>query len=837
MEQKKSCSFTAPEGRVDHLHAEEDLPKSQCLSQLMLESLPDAVIVTDANGHILQVNAEMERLFGYQRDELLGQPVELLIPRRYHERHLNLRRHYSEAPYRLKMNSRSDLYGRRKDGVELPVDIHLAPIESAQGRLVIGVVRDITPYKKFEDEIQNHIARKTTIAELGQLALAETALDRLMEHITAKVAQCLGVEYTKILELLPDGGSLLLKAGVGWKEGLVGQATVSTDLESQAGYTLLLSRPAEDSSLVAGEPVIVDDLRRETRFTGPPLLFEHGVVSGMSITIPGYERPYGVFGVHTTRRRQFTLDDIQFLRAIAHLLALAIDRRRAERALRASETRTRRLLEANVMGVLEGVGDQITDANPMFLEMLGYCREDLLAGRLRWKDLTPPEYRSLDAWAVEQLLNYGAVSPFEKEYIRRDGGRVPVLLGAALLERSPFTWICVAVDLSERKRLEDSLHQRAEELVEADRRKDEFLAMLAHELRNPLAPICNAVHLLHRKGGHSPEFQSPLNMIDRQARHLTRLVDDLLDVARVTRGKINLHRQRVDLAAIVVQSVETHRPSAASRRHTVTVDVPSRPCEVDGDPVRLTQMIDNLLSNAIKYTPDGGHIQVTVGAQQDEAVVSVRDDGIGIAEKELLGVFDLFAQANPGIDRARGGLGIGLPLVKKLVDLHDGHVEARSEALGLGSEFIIRLPLMRRETATPPGEDRAPSPVENPEGLEIVVVDDNHDVADSLAMLVKSWGCQVRTAYDAKAAIHLCQAYRPDVILLDIGLPGMDGYEIARRLLHDHGSSLVLVAMTGYGQAEDRRRTAAAGFHHHLVKPFDPDKLRTLLASLGSGQR
>jgi len=828
MKQKSPCSF---ETFWDAAKAGDASPENQTLCQDLFEALPDAIVVVDPQGCIRQMNAELERLFGYDREELQGQPIEVLLPKRYRERHINHRLRYCSAPYRLKMSQRSELYGRRRDGSEFPIDVHLAPIKTAEGMLILGSIRDITKHKTAEAEIQELAHRKAIIADLSQLALAGTSLDRLMEHTVRQVARCLEIEYAKVLELLPDGQALRLKAGVGWKEGLVGEATVSAGLESQAGYTLLISKPADESTLIAGEPVIVEDLSSETRFSGPPLLFEHGVVSGMSITIPGYVRPYGVLGVHTTQCRAFTPDDAQFLRAVAHILALAIERHQTEEALRESEMRARRLVEANIIGVLEGVEDQIINANQIFLDMVGYSREDLLAGKLRWPEMTPPEYRPLDDVAQDQLLNYGAVTPFEKEFIRKDGTRVPILLCATLLEGLPFTWIAFVVDLSEHKRLEDSLRRRAAELAEADRRKDEFLAMLAHELRNPLAPIRNAVHILHRQAPLIPECQRPLEMIERQTQHLARLVDDLLDVSRVTRCEINLHKLPIDLVALTARVVENHRPSASAHQHTVTSTLPPRPLYVEGDDVRLTQVLDNLLNNANKYTPDGGHIWVTVKDQNGEVLVSVRDNGIGIAQDDLPGIFDLFAQVNPGIDRARGGLGIGLSLVKRLVDMHGGSVEARSEGPGKGSEFIIHLPLLPQESELAPFSKHTQQASEAQAALRVLIVDDNYDAAESMALLVNLWGHETRIVHDGRSAVDVSRTYQPDVVLLDLGLPGMSGYEVAQRLREEYGDSIALFAVTGYGQAEDRARSAAAGFNDHLVKPIDPDTLNTLLAA------
>jgi PAS domain S-box-containing protein len=682
------------------LRKQEDTDKafreSQHLFEVLFQSVPDGLMVFDARGRIRCTNAELERLFGYTKEELLGKSVEILMPERFRRDYRQHWLRYFAAPYRRVLDSRLNLYGLRRDGAEFPVDIHLGPIESAQDALVVSIVRDITASKEAEARTRVRARQKALIADLGQLALAGIDLESLMEQFVARTAQCLEVEYAKILELLPDGQALLLKAGVGWKDGYAGQATVSAGLESQAGYTLLLSKPAKGTTLVAGEPVIVEDLNGETRFNGPPLLFEHGIVSGMSITIPGHGRPYGVLGVHTARRREFTQDDVEFLRTVTHLLALAIERQRAEEALRESEFRARCLVDANVIGVLEGVDGRILNANSIFLDMVGYSREDLLAGKLRWPEMTPPEYLPQDELIRNQLLEQGAAPPCEKEYFRKDGSRVPVLMGAALLKRSPLTWISFALDLSERKRLEDSLRQRAAELAEIDRRKDEFLAMLGHELRNPLAPIRNAVRILRRQCSSGPELQRLIEMIERQALHLTRLVDDLLDISRITRGKITLHKQPVDLAAIASHVIETHRPAVAARRHTLTVALPPGPLYLEGDEVRLAQVVDNLLTNAVKYSESGGQIHLTLDRAGDEAVLRVRDQGIGIPKESLPHIFEPFTQLDRGLDRAQGGLGIGLALVKRLVDLHGGHVDASSEGPGRGSEFMIRLPLFSR---------------------------------------------------------------------------------------------------------------------------------------------
>jgi signal transduction histidine kinase/DNA-binding response OmpR family regulator len=366
------------------------------------------------------------------------------------------------------------------------------------------------------------------------------------------------------------------------------------------------------------------------------------------------------------------------------------------------------------------------------------------------------------------------------------------------------------------------------EIQEANRGKDEFLAMLAHELRNPLAPVLHSLHVL-RLGGEPRAVELARDMIERQVRHMTRLIDDLLDVSRITRGKIRLQKRTVELAEVVGRAVDSSRPLIESRDHHLDVTLPHAPVHLVADPTRLEQVFANLLNNAAKYTEPGGLIRLSAECRGREAVVRVRDTGIGIPPQLLPRVFELFMQAHQNLDRAQGGLGIGLTLVRTLVEMHGGRVEAHSAGPGNGSEFAVHLPL--------PEEVPEPVAEANPAGppalapLRVLVVDDNRDAAESLAMLLRLDGHEVRLAHDGPAALDAAGDFRPEVVLLDIGLPGMSGHDVARRLHGGHGGAPpLLVAMTGYGQEEDRRRSREAGFDHHLVKPVDPQVLRQLLA-------
>jgi CheY-like chemotaxis protein len=372
--------------------------------------------------------------------------------------------------------------------------------------------------------------------------------------------------------------------------------------------------------------------------------------------------------------------------------------------------------------------------------------------------------------------------------------------------------------------------QAEEALREADRRKDEFLATLAHELRNPLAPISNAVQLMRRPDGRR-QSDRVVEMVGRQVRQIVTLVDDLMEVSRITRGKIDLRMERVPVAEIIQSAVETSQLAIERAGHQLAVALPEEPLVLQADRVRLTQVFANLLNNAAKYTDAGGRIWVEVWREDGMALVSVRDTGIGIPAEALPRVFDMFAQAHRAVGRGQGGLGIGLTMVRSLVEMHYGTVEAHSGGAGLGSEFLVRLPLAPQDEGAGERPGLAQARPDTPfAGQRILVVDDNRDAADTLGLLLEADGADVRVVYDGRAALAMAESFLPSSVLLDIGMPGMDGYEVARRLRQDERyTSLRIVALTGWGQDADRRQTRNRGFTYHLTKPVSLEELQQIL--------
>jgi PAS domain S-box-containing protein len=445
----------------------------------------------------------------------------------------------------------------------------------------------------------------------------------------------------------------------------------------------------------------------------------------------------------------------------------------------------------------------------------------------------PPERLAEEDEIISRLKRGERVEHFETERVRSDGTRIQVSLTISPLKDEDGHVIGaskIVRDVTERKRAEAELRALAADLSETDRRKNEFLATLAHELRNPLAPISNAVQILRRRGGgDSDAVDAATGLLERQVGHMARLVDDLLDMSRITRGHIELRREPVDLGVIVRQVVEATKPQFRAMNHQLTIALPDDAVMLHADPTRLAQVLGNLLNNASKFTDRDGHVSLLVEPRADDVEIRVRDSGIGIAAAELPKVFEMFTQLDNSIDRSRDGLGIGLTLVKNLVEMHGGSVSVSSEGPGRGSEFVVRLPVMKESVAFTEGSPTSPEAGSAP-GRRVLIVDDNQDGATSLAMLLHLGGHETFVAHDGAEALAEAERLHPDVILLDIGLPGISGYEVCRRIRQQPwGKEMVMVALTGWGQEEDRERSRDAGFDAHVVKPVEPGFLATLL--------
>jgi PAS domain S-box-containing protein len=619
--------------------------------------------------------------------------------------------------------------------------------------------------------------------------------------------------------------------------------------------------------------IVVDDVATSPIFAGTPALKvmldarAQAVQSTPLVSHSG--RVLGMFSTHYHAPRRPSERELRMLDMLARLAADLIESKHAEEALRASACALRETTEA--LRSKEVELDLVVSRTPLLLTR---CSRDLryvfvnracaeFFGRPAQEIIGRPIVEFMGAAAFETIAPHvervlrGEAVQFETE--------IPYTLLGRRFMRAQYTpdrdargevtgWLATVSDITESKRLECEREQSAAELAvafvertkvarhaeeaeqslrEADRRKDEFLATLAHELRNPLAPLRNALELLRRSQGDKGFFEGALSIMERQVGQMVRLVDDLLDVSRINEGKLQIRKERVELADVLNAAVETARPLIEASAHRLTVTMPPEPVHLQADPTRLAQVFANLLNNSAKYTGKDGRIWLTAVHGYKEAIVSVRDTGIGIPAQHLTYVFTMFSQVASALERSQGGLGIGLSLAKGLVELHGGTIEAQSPGPGKGSVFTVRLPTLSVPVEAPKekGSDgeRAPETRKS----RILVVDDLRDSADSLAMMLRLLGHDIRTAYDGLEAVQTAEAFHPDVVLLDIGLPKLNGYETARRIRDEPwGRSIALVALTGWGQDQDKRRSAEAGFDHHLTKPVDPTVLRQLLADV-----
>jgi PAS domain S-box-containing protein len=542
--------------------------------------------------------------------------------------------------------------------------------------------------------------------------------------------------------------------------------------------------------------------------------------------------------VQVTDRREWTPSEIAVIEDTAERTWAAVEQARVEAALRASEERRRLALDAAELGwwhVDLSTNTFTTDARFRIIVSGSTAAMDYAQSIA----CIHPEDRARVHKAVTAATRAENPEAYAEEYrlIHPDGsirwvfakGRVSVDASGS---RRLQTFDGTVADITARKRIEEEQARLVEQLREQDRRKDVFLATLAHELRNPLAPIRNGLHVM-KLSGASGTIETARAMMERQLTQLVRLVDDLLDVSRVTSGKLELRKERLSLATVVEAAVETARPYIEQAGHRLSVELPDEPIELFADPTRLAQVVSNLLNNAAKYTPRGGHVQLEAHREGNTAVLVVADDGIGIPPHMLGEVFKMFTQVDRSLEKSTGGLGIGLSLVKGLVELHGGTVEAHSDGETLGARFVIRLPAAPAEPATPALRGAiAPG---NSTRHRVLVADDNADSASSLGTLLEMLGNDVNTANDGAEAVELAERFRPNLILLDIAMPKLNGYEACRRIREQPWAKNVrLVAMTGWGQREDKLQSQKAGFDLHLVKPVDPAALETLLSSLKS---
>jgi PAS domain S-box-containing protein len=740
-----------------------------------LNSIGDAVIATDAHGLVLLMNPIAEELTGWTTAEAKGRPLQDVF------RIINERTRQPLEDPCDKVLATGRVVGLAnhtvlisRQGTERPIDDSAAPITNEAGEIlgVVLVFRDATEMRRAQENAE----RLAAIVEHSDDAIIGKDLHETITSWNAAAERLYG---------------FTAQEAVGKPISLIVPSDRRVELKA------IMERLAHGERVEHLETV---------------RLKKDGTRIDVSLTVSPIKNAYGeVIGASKTTR------DIG-------------ERKRADQALRASEARKAAFFETALDGIIsidhEGL---VFEFNPAAERTFGYREEDVLGKELA-SLIIPPPMREQHRQGLAHYLATGEGPVLNRRLemtaLRSDGTQFPVELTVTrILVEGPPVFTGHVRDITDRKQLENELRQYIADLSEADRRKDEFLAMLAHELRNPLSAIDYSMQLLSA----SPDQLSLATEItQRQVRQLTHLIDDLLDVSRITTNKIQLRKEAIDASVLINRAVGSARPAVEQRKHKLTVDIANREMPLYADPTRIEQVVVNLLTNAAKYTPEGGEIGVQAYPDDEHVVIKVRDTGVGIPREMLTRVFELFMQVDPTLDRTRGGLGIGLTVVRHLTEMHGGTVSAASEGLGKGSEFSIRLPLSSiRGAVTAP----TAAPTIRP-GLKVLVVDDNVDTARTLSLLLRRLGCITQEVNDGPPVVDAAKSFQPDTILLDIGLPGLDGYQIARLIRQTPELSQVqLIALTGYGQQQDRERSRDAGFDDHLVKPVQFDSLVQVLAA------
>ena len=687
---------------------------------------------------------------------------------------------------------------RRADGAYRDMHVKAVPMRGADGAIVewIGVHTDVTPLVQVREDrerlLRELLAANQRMSEVFKRAPAFMCVLSGPEHVFELVNE-------RYVELVGERPLLGLAAGQAVPE-LVPQ-----------GLLDLLDRVYR-----SGQPYSASDLKVNLQRT-PGAAPEERYVDLVFIALRDGDG------------------------AITGLLGHGIDqthRKLAEIGLHDSRERFQKIVSQAATGVVEmDVDGKVTLVNGRFCAMLGYTEDELLGRSIL--DVTAPASLAPTQQGLRGLMAGGQGFQIDKEYQRKDGSLVSATSSVNALRDSGGEYqgvVAMVLDTTESKRAAEALRRLADDLAETDRRKTEFLATLAHELRNPLAPIRSGLGVMRLNRNLPPAMVRVRDMMERQVSHMVHLIDDLLDVARISGGKLNLRIERVALNTVLAGAVETSLPLIEAAGHTLALDLPATALAVDGDATRIAQVVSNLLNNAAKYTPAGGRIGLALQAEGGQAVIRVSDSGIGIPQHALHSVFDMFSQVGSGAERAQGGLGIGLSLVRQLVRLHGGSVDAESGGAGAGSRFTVRLPLAADAAGPAAATSAAAAPaVPGANGLRVLVVDDNVDAAQTLAMILDLDGYTTRVAHSGPQALEAVAAFGPAVVFLDLGMPGMDGYATAAALRRLPGADTpCLVALTGWGADHDRARTREAGFDHHLTKPVELDTVQQLLADMAA---
>lgn len=792
----------------------------------IVHSSDDAILSKTLDGVIQSWNIGAERLFGYTREEAVGQHVTLIIPPdRLHEETVILDR--------LRRGERIKHFETvrvAKDGRLIDISLTVSPVRDKGGNIIGAskIARDITAAKRAEADLRESEGRHRFLALLANATQTLTDPGEVMATTARLLADHLGVDRCAYAEV--DNQSVFVVTG-----------DYAKVVPSIVGRWPVAAFGAEcERCMLANEPYVIGDVDSDIRAGADLLPYRQTNIQAV-ICVPLHKagKFVAAMAVHQTTPRQWTPAEIALVRTVVGRSWESLERARVGRDLKEVADRLALAIAAAHLG--DWSWDATTDVvtlSARAAEIVGIAP----GARMTWtemQELLHEGDREQARSKVERAM--ASRDQYDAEYrvVRPNGAEVWVSAkGQAQYDPtgSPLGMYGVVQDITDRKQLEEQLIRRATELAEADRKKDDFIALLAHELRNPLAPVRTGIQVMRLASGDATAVAKAQAMMDRQLSHMVRLIDDLLDVSRISRNKLHLQKRKVLLAEVVSQAIETVGPVMEAAGHQLTVSLPPEPIILDVDLTRLTQVFGNLLTNSAKYTERGGRIWLTAAVIGGEVIVSVRDTGIGIPSESLRSVFEMFSQVDRSVERATGGLGIGLALVKGLVEAHGGVVVAESPGHGAGSTFTVRLPVAgtQADSLLEPTADVRSSRG----GNRVLVADDSVDGLKTMAKLLALLGNEVHVAHDGIEAVAIAEAVRPNLVLMDIGMPRLGGLEATQQIrARPWGKGITIIALSGWGQDIDRERSRAAGCDGHFVKPVDFSQIEKLLTELPQSTR
>ncbi len=798
----------------------ESKVEAQSLVAAIVASSDDAIISKTLDGRITSWNQGAERLFGYTAAEAIGQSIMMLVPPDQVDQELSVLD-------RIRHGQRVDhleVVRVTKSGQLRDISLTVSPVRDGRGQIIGAskTARDVTDRKAAEARLRHSEEAHRLLVGVHDATRGLNDPALVMHEIVTRVG--LHFDVTRCAYGEVDTDAEIIDITRGYTNGV---PTVA------GRYPIEIFGPLMVGELQAGRSVAIADVRRDplTDHASSQQTYQRmQIVSMICVPLMRRQRLVAVLVVADGRPRTWGAGDAAIVEQVAERTLFAVEGARAAVKLQESHDVLALAMGAGKMGAWSR--DLALDSvwwSPELATLFGFSPQDEDFSRQRLFDLVAPEDRDRLPVAIQAALanRQDYVLEFKFKHAGTGEWRWMEARGKATYaaDGRPQMLYGLGIDITSQKRA-------VEALQEADRRKDDFLATLAHELRNPLAPISSGLHILRTAGSDHAAAALAREIMERQVAQMIRLVDDLLDVARITTGKVEMRFEPMDLAGAISDAVETAMPLVTLGGQPLQVTTPDQPIYVNADRTRLSQVFANLLNNSARYSEPGQPIRVSVTREGDQAVVRVRDEGVGIHPEMLPRVFDMFRQADRTGGRSRGGLGIGLFIVRRIAEMHGGSVNAISAGLGQGTEVIVRLPALAAGDA--PVAAR-PATVARVQGVRrrVLIVDDNADAAESLAVLLSLSGHDTRMAYDGEAAMTVAAEFRPDVVFLDIGMPKLDGHETARRMRAEPwGKAMVIVALTGWGQSEDRRRSKDAGFNHHLVKPADPSVVSKLIESL-----